>query len=132
MRYLLAFVVFVNTCQAAPIPKSAPPVCVLEEPDEMIPLVGTWTLDWWGMKGGIIRFYSNGYFWYQHDRTGQGFWHGTWQLKDNVLTMHEWYVNGAGVRAWSSTFDRSFRIGVDSDTGGYILEKGVFIHTQNP
>lgn len=128
MRYLLALVLFVNTLVAAPAPKSPPTPPV---PD-LCPLCGTWTLDWWGMKGGVVHFQTGGYFWYQHNPTGPGFYYGQWQLDKNKLTMQEWYVNGQGERIWTSTLNREYSITLDTESGGWMLEKGIFIHSRVP
>lgn len=123
MRYLLALVVFTTTLVAAPVPKRS--AVAVTDP---CPISGTWVLDWWSMKDGVIHFQEDGYFWYQHNPTGPGFYYGQWQLDGKRLSMQEWYVNSDGQRVWTSTLNRVFTITLDTESGGWLLEKGVVIH----
>jgi hypothetical protein len=87
--------------------------------------VGTWTLDWWGMKDGVACFDSDGTFWYKHDLTGDLLYCGTWHLFENKLTMREFLLNKYGVGYWSTPLVRHFDIEVK---GSHVyLDRGIWL-----
>jgi hypothetical protein len=85
MRYLLiALLLFVNTVQAAPVPRERQQTeqTQFREAD----LYGTWMFEWGIiLDTGFITFYKDGTFFYKHDVNGPICHCGTWTITNDVL-----------------------------------------------
>lgn len=87
MRYLLiTLLLFVNTVQAAPVPRERQQTeqTQFREAD----LYGTWMFEWGIiLDTGFITFYKDGTFFYKHDVNGPICHCGTWTITNDVLEL---------------------------------------------